>query len=838
MADNSNINIKVEVTGQDATAVQQETARRIGATTAAYSGPQNAQAYAATRADAIRAAQITADATQRNARVQWRHNVTQPRRDATGAIERDDAGNPVMEVIGSVTANEQIQPQAVAGRLRRFQTRQAQQTQRTLQEAKDEAASHRIASVDRFGGRWRPGTVEWLLRTAEQNPDTPEGRDALREAKQMTGFIRKGTTTEFHARRGESKRDDLLDRLATARGSVDVARANARVQRILRDVDTLADDIRNARRTSLATPEGKRRLSDLRGAVTTIESEATRQTREDTRARDAANRSADQAQRFARTIETAGRVAGIRAAVGGAQTVAQSLIGGNVVQAGGGLLHTIGSTMHHVGLGRMAAARAAGATGAAVGAGRFLSGAGAAIMIGAKLVTAGLERGYENSERADRFMGQAEPLFDLRARQYAAAQGTRYTPSTADSLAQVTGKRSLVSSISVDRANQLALGAAPTNDAERDLLVQAGVPENAGRGLNRRTIRNPKRAARAAQKDALANARAADRVMAAYRGDPELGDLDDMIEKVADRAQAATRQLARLRSIGMKPEEALAAYAGFSGRHGMARRSLPQDVTSIIDARRMGVSSDLYAESMRVGGLAGEGERGIHGMARSLTQGGVMGAPQHGVIASFLQQMASEQARGLSPSTYVAANAIDSMSKSGVKYPVMGTVREMAGQAVEHNLAGPRAFAQALLNTRVGVNAYMGRSYDEGTMFLGENDAMDQTATAFNQMSGVLQGRVAMGIGPGQTKELVDAFNNMKARDLTAVPEWMDETSSEVDAFLRFATGAEADWNMIGNTRNLSAIKSGQTFKIALDEAANALRSAADAAAVFAIGGG
>ncbi len=256
-------------------------------------------------------------------------------------------------------------------------------------------------------------------------------------------------------------------------------------------------------------------------------------------------------------------------------------------------------------------------------------------------------------------------------------------------------------------------------------------------------------------------------------------------------------------------------------------------------ARLAGLPDEIEAEMLRVSSLNPRDQSGSSiQMARALAAGGVMGRPQHQVIASILQQIASEQASGMTPSTTVAGNAIESMAKVGVSYPMMPTIRGTASELVQGNLASTRGASQSILRGIMLARAFRGRTYEEGVEAMATEDPMAQMAGAYGDLPPALQRFAALGMAPGQRRQVGDALARMAARDLTKRPllDGNDDVFNVVAAYTRGAALKGAEWGLIDKYRSIGAIEAGQTFKASLDDAADALRKVGDIAAQVGIG--
>jgi hypothetical protein len=149
------------------------------------------------------------------------------------------------------------------------------------------------------------------------------------------------------------------------------------------------------------------------------------------------------------------------------------------------------------GVGSMASAAWSGAkniasrVGAAVGAtsGMGMAVGGAALMVAGKLVTAGLERGYDNAEKADQYMAQAAPFFARRQMEYLRAQGKQYNINNS---AYIDGKDTTMgTSVYVeDNANKAswALSRLSKHGLGRNEALQAYASFTDMTGVTRRTV--------------------------------------------------------------------------------------------------------------------------------------------------------------------------------------------------------------------------------------------------------------------------------------------------------------------------------------------------------------
>jgi hypothetical protein len=410
------------------------------------------------------------------------------------------------------------------------------------------------------------------------------------------------------------------------------------------------------------------------------------------------------------------------------------------------------------------AGRVGAAFGAAGGMGMAIGGAG--LMVAGKLVTAGLERGYDNSEKADQYMAQAAPFFARRQMEYLRAKGRQYSLDN------------IGDSEYIDGSPVAGGGDNLTADAARK-LVRAFSPVTGG--------------------------------------------------GVEANANKASWALSRLGKHGLGRNEAMQAYGSFIDTTGVTRRTVSKDAELIDFALSNGLPSALAAQMVRMGELAGQGSGSMISMNNALISAGVSGQPRNEVIGSLTQQMLSEEAAGMMPSTYAAGNYTREMLGSGMRYSSLARVRGEASGMQQGNLNTFTQMGKNLLQAHMMVNAFKGTDFFGGVERMASSDPATNMARALDGMSGSSRRLALMGMAPGQSSEFDAAVKAMAQQDMDAAPT---TTSTGIfgmgDIFRRAAALTSTDWNRLGKERNISTLESAQAFKSALDDAADKMRAVGD----------
>lgn len=886
-SDQFNVNIRIVGTNE------QQVNATIAANMAAVEAVRSSAHTAAHVNDMQRAANNAAHAAGRNLGYRGSFPAYAQRRGPDGAAVFDAAGAPVMDRAGSFDVN-------VRGRTHQSRILDRAQVSASIydiaaQQARNasEAAQMGININDPMDTRWRSAAIDRRLNNARADLDSPDSAKGVSVARKWTMQHTRAINREADLHIQGEKRDELVARLGPARAGIDVAQASTRIQRIITQTDALQARLAIATREELANRIGKRDLSLLQKGVQTIETEHRRQDKTGAAAlaREQARRDREERadRRQASLFSTAGTVAGMHALSTGVVNVAGQVMSGNLMQVPGTLLNAGGSWLQRTGAGQMAAARTAMASSAATGtgaggggggggmfsgvgsmaglAGGGLALVGTAVMALGKIITGGLERGYKNSETADRFMADAEPYFDRQAREYNVANGsyaTRgYNGARFIDGGKVTGydgaaARTKYAGI-VDRLGEGGLKYVPRQRQAgdrhevgyQDDISGLGIaPDDEARvryALKREQLRIHKGDSLhvdseiTALRKAVQQAKGSNDPAARKQADQLKANMVAKLTKYGDpghatredqegRAVNSLSSLYALSAMGMGPAEAFKAYQGFRGGRGNARGSISEDVKAMMDAMKSGLPMDLQSSAMRLTDIVGGAAHAPAAMARSLARRGVIGDPQHKVIGSVYQQMADEEARGFTPNVNVAANSMDVMLGEGTRYSTVPRVRQTISEMVQSNANPLKEAGLSMIKHMLKVNSFAkGRNLKEAQLYEHETDPMVQMAEMMAVMQeGDARDLMMSALSPTESKQLEKAMKKMGGRDLKAAPEDNKELQNDESIFDRWRAMVLPGWNLIGKHRNVEAIEASSKFTSALDEAANALRSAAD----------
>jgi len=751
---------------------------------------------------------------------------------------------------------------------------------RQARSASPEVAEDFQALRSRMGALGTPGLMnaEWLtdtqkaLREASSSPGTARGQAALRSAKSFIASGHKAASREEGLQTGDQQRASVGARLTAAQGALDVSKLDTLTAGLFKTALKLQTDLASFSREELAGPRGKRMLKEYGQATRAQESAVTQQTR-------AVQQQAATAHRDSSLIQTAGLLYGYRRV----STGLQGMVGSDLSSIPGRALHTAGAFLEARGLGMAGAARAeatkveaarlaaggapgAGASGGGLGvmAGLGMSGVGTVAMIAGKLLTAGLSRGYENTAKMDKIMATAEPLFDLRGRQFNVGEGRAPTTSIGQLYVQSGGGGTAVMSEGEARRKakqysaDLRLGVA---DNIPDSLIAEMITDRRARDADAGISTTQRQSMKAAAdhhgintskgvRDAAARAGAKTET---YLGNAKLRRTyidassfseDDFTAALSGslayrdehgsanrRANASLDALKRLGMFGLETGAALDAYQGFSGSHGVTGRTLSQDVAAMVRALKMGATDNLSAQGIRVGRLTGE-SGDLNPMIAALTRRGVMGTPQHQVIEAIQSQIEAGYSKGLSGSLNVGANSLDAMLKSGVSYAAIPGLRAQAASNQEYiaNITGDpmRKMIQGFQTmnaikrgggTLKGMNKYNARS-----------DSMQGFVEGWNSMHPMLQEMAASALFPNESEAIQASMKNMGGMNLAGTPTTDEGLVPEDNVFGRWTALTQRAFGLIGTESKIADLDTREKWSMALDSAANALRSLADSA--------
>lgn len=823
-----------------------------------------------------------------------------------GRSVRYQANVPMFDNEGNVTGVARMQARGLSRRdeiTERVSVRNAaHETSGIMERARMEARMAFIVNPDRLGGAHRPGSIEAHVREVEADPMAIHAKSMVGAAKANARKVSQGVAREVKRGHLVEDRDEVVARAAAARVGVDLSRMSLRVRAYVQRLDRLEREVGGFEREELDTQEGRKRLKQLSKATGVLEGEQRRQSSQDAAAARRDDQAAARTRRQAALFSTAGTVAGMHALSTGVVNAAGQVMSGNLMQVPGTLLNAGGSWLQRTGAGQMAAARTAMASSAAAaagtgagasagagagGGGGILGGVGGmaglaggglalvgtAVMALGKVITAGLERGYKNSETADRFMADAEPYFDRQAREYNVAHGsyaTRgYNGARFIDGGKVTGydggaARAKYAGI-VDRLGEGGQRYVPRSSQAGDRHEVGYQDDISGLGIApgdegrvRTALQREQR--RVHRGEVLQTDSDITKLRAAVQhakasNDPDARKYADQLKegmvakltKYGDpghatrkdqekRAENSLTSLYALSAMGMGPAEALKAYQSFRGGRGNARGSISEDVALMMNAMKAGLPMDLQSSAMRLTDIVGGATHAPTAMARSLTRyAGLQGDPQHKVIGSIYEQMAGEEARGFTPNANVAANSMDVMlehapGEKGIRYSTVPRVRQTISEMVQSNANPLKEAGMSMIKHMLKVNSFAkGRSLKEGQLYEHETDPMVQMAEMMAAMQeGDARDLMMNALSPTESKQLDAAMKKMGGTDLKASPEDNKELQNGDGIFDRYRAMLAPMWNLIGKHRNVEAIEASSKFTSALDEAANALRSAAD----------
>lgn len=466
-------------------------------------------------------------------------------------------------------------------------------------------------------------------------------------------------------------------------------------------------------------------------------------------------------------------------------------------------------------------------TGVPGGMGMF-AGATAALSV-LSLLKAALERGTKIQQEGEALYTSAEPYF-ARETRLAAMHGNR----AAQARLEVFARRDDAAS----KANRALIAAIPgfkqgtrTEDLPPLVVDQGSAAYEESRRRRARARATPLRVAATDVERSILEEQQQ------RLDEREFSDV--YTENVTDRMNIIRRRLAPI----FGASKAFQAYSQFRGQSGVVRMTTDQAAAAMETGSFAGIPLELLARSSTLslmrGNRAGQLNIGADGrqdigslryQSETLARRGVFGDPANAIMADTLRRQEEFAALGARSNDQSAALFQRLMADQNIAPQqfggVQGTIAGIRKGIIEQMQAPGKAALAGLMTASV----YMRGGSFAGAQRLAANESEENIMSgALGLAPDALVNVIGSALAPGDQAAMSRVLQQARSGKLSGVATATGETTATRAEFGRSLFGQMAAWSPLDSVKNMDRLAEIATFQVSLDNAAKAIRNAADA---------